>query len=311
MGRSSRILSLAIAFWGCCLSLSAQDFFTPAARNAFAQALFDIGDYSGAKREWAFLITLPNHSLSTDSLHYRIGQCAFREYPSGSADRLKGFESYTQISTRSPALFNHSRIAEGYKRLLFDDPKDAVVPSILASADSFSREHQRFLEILHPIWVTPQTYPYRKWKDYRQAWQNYRTARAGFEPKSLVLRKAVKYTDTLVSFYERKREKSPLLAGTLATLIPGGGKAYLGNWGQATMIFLTTSLLGLIAYEGHYRHKDWQLYTFGTLAVGYHVMSIYSATLSIRIFNRELPHNFRRALRQGVTPVLDDVLLFQ
>jgi hypothetical protein len=311
VGRSSRILSLAIAFWGCCLSLSAQDFFTPAARHAFAQALFDIGDYAGAKREWAFLIQLPNHNLSTDSLHYRIGQCAFREHPPGSAEWLKGFESYTQISTRSPALFNHSRIAEGYKRLLFDLPNDAVVPSVLPLADSLSREHQRFQQILYPLWVIPQTYPYRKWKDYRQAFQQYHHNRTGFEPQSIVLRKAVKYTDTLVSFYERKKEKSPLLAGTLATLIPGGGKAYLGNWGQATMIFLTTSLLGLIAYEGHYRHKDWQLYTFGTLAAGYHVMSIYSATLSIRIFNRELPHNFRRALRPGVTPVLDDVLLFQ
>ena len=338
MGRPSRLLLYKLAtlipkighrnalirfFWllfillqgirGVAQVLPSDHYWSPNQRHAFALSLFDLGDYKGAQKECLILLVNPELLADDrkDSLYYLAAQCEYKKAELSASSARQGLLYYNRISVNSPQLFNHSRIAEGYIRLMYDAPNEVTIPSLTAPWDSSDAEHIAFQRCLFPLVTMPERYHYKKLKAFRQSWNQYHELRADFKPRSLVLRKALRQTDTLVWFYSRKKEKSPALAGTLAFLVPGGGKAYLGNWGQATMIFFTTTMLGLIAYEGHYRKADWQLYSFGTLAAGYHLLNIYSATISIKVFNRDLRHQYHHALRSAIAPVLDDVLLFR
>lgn len=88
---------------------------------------------------------------------------------------------------------------------------------------------------------------------------------------------------------EKIKRKSPLLAGTLSAIIPGLGKVYAGNNGQALATFLTCGLMGGIAAENYFRlgmyHPQTILFT-GIFSLFY-IGNIYGSALSVQIVKTE------------------------
>ena len=88
---------------------------------------------------------------------------------------------------------------------------------------------------------------------------------------------------------EKIKRKSPLLAGTLSAIIPGLGKVYAGNNGQALASFLTCGLMGGIVVENYFRlgmYHPQTLFFTGIFSLFY-IGNIYGSALSVQIVKTE------------------------
>ena len=85
------------------------------------------------------------------------------------------------------------------------------------------------------------------------------------------------------------KRKSPFLAGTLSAVVPGLGKVYAGNNGQALASFLTCGLMAAVAGENYYRlgitHPQTIFFTglFGFFYIG----NIWGSALSVQLVKIE------------------------
>lgn len=87
--------------------------------------------------------------------------------------------------------------------------------------------------------------------------------------------------------------KSPPLASSLA-IIPGAGKLYCGNAGDALNSFLLIGLFGYLSYDGF--HDDGETSTrgwiFGTLGFGFYAGNIYGSAIAARLYNKKVKDDF-------------------
>lgn len=88
--------------------------------------------------------------------------------------------------------------------------------------------------------------------------------------------------------------RSPLLAGVLSTVVPGAGRLYTGQFGDALTSLLLVGLMGWQTYDGFQRDglssvKGW---TFGTLGSIFYIGNIYGSVLSARVYNDHLTDAF-------------------
>ena len=92
--------------------------------------------------------------------------------------------------------------------------------------------------------------------------------------------------------------RSPFLAGTLSTVIPGAGRLYTGRFADALNTLFTVGLTGWQAYDGFRRDglssaKGW---TLGTLCGIFYVGNIYGSVISARVYNRHVTEEFLATL---------------
>lgn len=88
--------------------------------------------------------------------------------------------------------------------------------------------------------------------------------------------------------------RSPFLAGALSTLLPGAGRLYTGEVGDALTSLIIVGLMGWQAYDGFQRDgrasvKGW---TLGTLGGIFYVGNIYGSVISARMYNRWIEDDF-------------------
>jgi hypothetical protein len=96
----------------------------------------------------------------------------------------------------------------------------------------------------------------------------------------------------LRKYAERDRKikrKSPFLAGTLSAMVPGLGKVYAGNNGQALASFLTCGLMAAVAGENYYRlgitHP--QTIFFSGLFGFFYLGNIWGSAISVQLVKIE------------------------
>jgi hypothetical protein len=88
---------------------------------------------------------------------------------------------------------------------------------------------------------------------------------------------------------KRIKRKSPLMAGVLSAIVPGLGKVYAGNNGQALATFLTCGLMGGVAAENYFNlgitHPQTLFFTalFGVFYVG----NIWGSAVSVQVVKIE------------------------
>ena len=92
--------------------------------------------------------------------------------------------------------------------------------------------------------------------------------------------------------------RSPFLAGTLSTIVPGAGRLYTGRFSAAFTSLFIVGLTGWQAYDGFQRDglasaKGW---TLGTLCGIFYVGNIYGSVLSARVYNRHVTDEFLATL---------------
>lgn len=71
--------------------------------------------------------------------------------------------------------------------------------------------------------------------------------------------------------------KSPLLAGTLSAVLPGGGSYYTGRYVEGTYALFITGLFYLAAMDSFRNHNEAPGYLFSFFALTFHGGSIYTA----------------------------------
>ncbi len=103
------------------------------------------------------------------------------------------------------------------------------------------------------------------------------------------------------------RRKSPFVAGALSAVIPGLGKVYAGNNGQALASFLTCGLMGAVAAENylHFGIQHPQTIFFTGLFGLFYVGNIWGSAVSVQLikFEKQLEnkHNILVSLKLPVS----------
>lgn len=91
------------------------------------------------------------------------------------------------------------------------------------------------------------------------------------------------------------RNKSPLMAATLSTLVPGLGKIYVGKTVDGIFSFIAVAITGWQAYDGFNRNgtrsvKGWIL---GALSFTLYTGGIYGSAVAAEFQNREISNIFK------------------
>ena len=90
-------------------------------------------------------------------------------------------------------------------------------------------------------------------------------------------------------YYESSdiKHRSPFLAGTFSTLIPGMGKAYSGRWKDGLIALVFIGGTGFQAYRGFDKKGVKSVYGWimGSLCVGFYMGNIYGSAKAAKVFN--------------------------
>lgn len=94
------------------------------------------------------------------------------------------------------------------------------------------------------------------------------------------------------------KKKSPFIAGSLSTLVPGLGKVYAGKPKQGISAFLPIAILGLQAYEAYQKDgiKNARFIIFGSLFSVFYIGNIWGSALSVHVVNQEMNNEVNRQI---------------
>ena len=258
-------------------------YYTPENILKFADFLYTEGDYLRAASEYQrYLFYQPQKS---EQIHYKIAVCY--RFGGKTDQALQGFE--TLLRTHPEGQF----ASRAYYQ----------IGATYFLQDQFERSAQFLTEALPRITDTRQHaeaeqligLSYLKQKRWSKASEVFKALQ-----KSDVMQvkeKAVAYHK-----YAEKGEhlptRSPFLAGTLSTIVPGTGRLYTGRFSDALTTLFTMGITGWQAYDGFRRDglssaKGW---TLGTLCGIFYVGNIYGSVISARVYNRHITDEFLATL---------------
>ena len=93
-------------------------------------------------------------------------------------------------------------------------------------------------------------------------------------------------------------EKSPLLAGVLSAVLPGAGRLYTGNYGDAFSSLLLTGIFGYLAYENFSDGYIRSGVIFSAITAFFYGGNVYGSVVSAKIFNQtEREHREKELLK--------------
>jgi TM2 domain-containing membrane protein YozV len=101
-------------------------------------------------------------------------------------------------------------------------------------------------------------------------------------------------------FFQRKKDpqyKRPLSAALLSTIIPGAGKIYTKQYGDAITAFIVTGLLGYFAVDNFHSKHDFRAGIFTGLGLIFYAGNIYGSAASAQIYNAGINYNFEHDLK--------------
>lgn len=96
------------------------------------------------------------------------------------------------------------------------------------------------------------------------------------------------YVEQIESFMKIKK-KSPILAATMSTVIPGSGKIYSGDWKDGLFSFAMITVLAWESYRGFNKNgvKSFQGWFAGGLGIGFHLGNIAGSFRAAELRNRK------------------------
>jgi len=103
---------------------------------------------------------------------------------------------------------------------------------------------------------------------------------------------------TLERIRNQVRPKSPLLAGTLSTLIPGLGKVYIRRPGDALFSFGMIDLFALLTYKAFQSELLVTGILSGGLTLSLYLGTIYGSYLGAELYNRHLDVDWQKQLTE-------------
>lgn len=253
------------------------DYFSSENILRFADHLYEVGDYGRAAGEYQRYLISVSFETSSDSIYYKSIKALF----SGENYRLchEYLDSYhlhypasrrlTDIDLLRAVVYYRQRDYEKSIQYLSNAKTGNLPLKHLVLAADFSQLGQ-----------------FEKARELSCSFENLETTATSPTLTQL---------DNLCTKLSCRtlKYKSPLLASSLA-IIPGAGKLYCGNAGDALNSMLLIGLFGYLAYDGF--HDDGKRSTrgwiFGTLGFGFYAGNIYGSAVAARLYNRKIKHDF-------------------
>ena len=88
--------------------------------------------------------------------------------------------------------------------------------------------------------------------------------------------------------------KSPLLAASISTIVPGGGKVYSGQWIDALYSFLIVTTSTWLTYKSYQKNGfSFNSFIFGSFALSFYSANIYGSIKSSKRYNQKINQSFR------------------
>ena len=255
------------------------DYYSPENILKFADFLYAQGDYLRAADEYQrYLFYEPQESTQ---IHYKIAVCY--RFGGKTEQAIQGFETLLRTDPKSQfASRAYYQIGATYfLRGQFEGAVQFLSEALPRITDT--RQHAEAEQLIG--------LSYLKQKRWSEASEVFKTLQAS--DVMSIREKAVVYHD-----YAEKgahlSTRSPFLAGTLSTIVPGAGRLYTGRLGDALSSLFTVGFTGWQAYDGFRRDgissvKGW---TLGTLCGIFYVGNIYGSVISARVYNRHVTDEF-------------------
>ena len=206
-------------------------------QQRYAAALFELGDYQAARREYKRLLFYHRNTQLRDMADYRIAQSYYCQNRSEKAESL--FREFSTTYPNSPFRFQ-SQLMLG--QLHFD-------------AERYSLARTTLFELLHAsddVDVVAAAHYLRGWcyihtSDWNKAIAEFRQVNT---PESDVLEKesARQLADTLLNETPLPF-KSPETAGLLSTIVPGSGQLYVGNVKEGLLVAAVSGVFVYLAAD--------------------------------------------------------------
>lgn len=259
------------------------DYYAPENIRKFADFLYEQGDYLRAADEYQrYLFYKPQ---DTEQIHYKIA-VSYR-FGGKTEQAIQGFETLlrtdpkSQFASRAYYQIGATYFLQGQ----FERSVQFLGEALPRITDT--RQHAEAEQLIG--------LSYLKQKRWSEASKVFKTLQAS--DVMSIREKAVVYHD-----YAEKgahlSTRSPFLAGTLSTIVPGAGRLYTGRLGDALTSLFTVGFTGWQAYDGFRRDgissvKGW---TLGTLCGIFYVGNIYGSVISARVYNRHVTDEFLATL---------------
>jgi hypothetical protein len=209
--------------------------------------------------------------LYRDSINFYLGQSYYTENRKREAK-----SKFMQISDQ-PFFYYKARYAAG-----IIDAEDNRIDSAIANLHAIEQSTSSDLNELRTFELSGL---YLLNKNYR-AFDSLAQISSFTNP---LLSEEFQNLKKCYAVEKKIRRKSAFLAGTLSAIIPGLGKVYVGNNGQALASFLTVGLMGAIATENYLKwgieHPQTIFFTgmFGLFYIG----NIWGSAVSVQLVKIE------------------------
>lgn len=259
------------------------DYYSPENVRKFADFLYEQGDYLRAVGEYQrYLFYEPQES---EAISYRIAICY--RFGGKTDQAIQSFETLLRTSPDSEYISRiYYQIGATYFAMDHFDQATRFLHEALPRITD-TRQHAEAEQLIGLSYLKQ-----KRWSEASEVFKTLQTSDV-----MSIREKAVVYHN-----YAEKgahlSTRSPFLAGTLSTIVPGAGRLYTGRLGDALTSLFTVGFTGWQAYDGFRRDgissaKGW---TLGTLCGIFYVGNIYGSVISARVYNRHVTDEFLATL---------------
>ena len=162
------------------------------------------------------------------------------------------------------------------------DAENNKIDSALTNYNSIEESSNNALNELKQFELSGLYLLNRNYKMFDSLSQNFNFQNSSIQEEMQNLKK--------YAVIEKKiKRKSPFIAGTLSAIVPGLGKVYAGNNGQALASFLTCGLLGVVTAENYIKMgvKHPQTIFFAGVFSLFYIGNIWGSAVSVQIVKIE------------------------
>ena len=277
------IISLSTTFLSGIAAAETIEYYASENILKFADFLYEQGDYLRAAGEYQrYLFYQPQESAQ---IHYRIAVCY--RFGGKTQRAIQGFETlvraYPQSQFTSRAYYQIG--ATYFLQDAFEQSIKFLHEALPRITDT--RQHAEAVQLIGLSYLRQ-----KRWSEANETF------------KTLLGSDVIPVREKAALYHNYAEQgihlptRSPFLAGTLSTIVPGAGRLYTGRIGDALNSLFIVGLTGWQAYDGFLRDglssaKGW---TFGTLCGIFYVGNIYGSVISARVYNRHVTDEFLATL---------------
>jgi hypothetical protein len=253
------------------------DYFSSENILKFADHLYETGDFLRAAGEYQRYLTAVAYEQSSDSIYYKVIRSRF--FGEDYVRCHQYLDNYAMHYPRSSRISDINLL----KAIVYSSEGNYEISNALASGVESGDL---------PLRALIPAVNYTKLGEFELA----RSISCSQQDVGSV--NVSPYLPDLESLCRKlgtadPKYKSPFLAASLA-IVPGAGKLYCGNAGDAFNSAFLIGLLGYLSYDGF--HDDGRSsvrgWVFGTLGCGFYAGNIYGSAIAARLYNRKVKDDF-------------------